>query len=567
MKKKGNKGLSTIVVTLILIVLSLVAVGAVWIVVSNLLKGQSEQVGLDKINFEAGITSLSLDNSSNNVSIAVERKVGEANFVGMKFYFYNETGTEVITEYFTLTELAQKRFSFHLNMNLSNLNKVSIVPLFGSEDGKEHLGNVEDTYDVKSGVHISTENNANCVPQTCSSLGYTCGNPQNGTCAGTLNCGTCNSTQTCQSGTCVNNLSNCSVSSYSYSCIGNISRRLDNCGNYQNQTCSSSQICVANATRCMNNLTSCVPTTCSALGYTCGTWANGTCAGTLNCGPCSSGSCVSGNCLNETFDESNRPSLEYNIQEDYFLVKPWNYEKSYNSERRYPLLIYLHGASQVKYLKNMYSLGVGYYIWSNESQNMTAENRKSEADYFRKTYPSFVYIPQESTFTWNITKVIKQIESLKANYRIDTNRIYLHGFSMGGSGSYNLANAYYNYNGQLFAGILRFTGATQINLNNAIMNRTSIWVMVGLNDSADSISIIRTAYNSLKSYFGSTAQETVEYNGLLTTHPANTWTLSKNGLIVARRTEFLDLDHYITEYPFQNKSVLEWLYNQSLTKR
>jgi hypothetical protein len=343
MKKKGNKGLSTIVVTLIMIVLALVAVGAVWIVVSNLLKGQSDQIALDTLNFEAGITALSIDNSTNNVSVTVERKVGEANFVGMKFYFYNDTGAEVITEHFALTELAQKRFFFHLNMNLSSLNKVSIVPLFGSKDGKENLGNVEDTYDVKSGVHISTENNPNCVPQTCSSLGYTCGTWINRNCSGTINCGTCNSTQTCPSGTCVNNpactpsnytysclanksirldncggtqnvtcnstqncfanatrcgIGTCAPSNYTYTCSGNKSIRLDNCGIYQNVTCNATQICLTNSTRCRTNTTTCVPATCTSLGYTCGNPANGTCGGTLNCGSCSSGyTCISGQCV------------------------------------------------------------------------------------------------------------------------------------------------------------------------------------------------------------------------------------------------------------------------------
>jgi len=45
----------------------------------------------------------------------------------------------------------------------------------------------------------------------------------------------------------------------------------------------------------------CTPATCSSLGKTCGTWANGTCAGNLNCGTCSLGGCYNGNCcVNKT---------------------------------------------------------------------------------------------------------------------------------------------------------------------------------------------------------------------------------------------------------------------------
>ena len=46
---KDKRGLSTIVVTLILIVLSLVAVGVVWVVVSNLLN-----TGTQQANFQFG---------------------------------------------------------------------------------------------------------------------------------------------------------------------------------------------------------------------------------------------------------------------------------------------------------------------------------------------------------------------------------------------------------------------------------------------------------------------------------------------------------------------------------
>lgn len=41
-----------------------------------------------------------------------------------------------------------------------------------------------------------------CVPYTCTSLGYSCGNWDDG-CGGTLDCGTCGSGYTCTAGTCV----------------------------------------------------------------------------------------------------------------------------------------------------------------------------------------------------------------------------------------------------------------------------------------------------------------------------------------------------------------------------
>jgi hypothetical protein len=47
---------------------------------------------------------------------------------------------------------------------------------------------------------------------------------------------------------------------------------------------------------------SCIPATCASRGYVCGTIANGTCSGTLNCGECDSASgysCVRGKCQTE----------------------------------------------------------------------------------------------------------------------------------------------------------------------------------------------------------------------------------------------------------------------------
>jgi hypothetical protein len=76
-----------------------------------------------------------------------------------------------------------------------------------------------------------------CTPTTCSAQGKNCGSIGDG-CGGTLNCGSCSSSQTCGgSGTA--------------------------------------------------NVCGCTPTTCSAQGKNCGSISDG-CGGTLNCGSCSS---------------------------------------------------------------------------------------------------------------------------------------------------------------------------------------------------------------------------------------------------------------------------------------
>jgi parallel beta-helix repeat protein len=257
MKKEGiisKRGLSTVIVTLIIILISLVAIGIFWVVINNLIKGSSENIGLGKITLSAEIKGVNVDNSSNNVTLSVKRNVGEGELTGIKFVFYNNSNTEVITENVELEQLAERRFVLHLSMNVSTLITISIVPVFKTSNGQENLGSVADIFNVRTGRRIQTitnppTGNQTCTPAVNPCAGRVCGTAVNGTC-GNINCAP--------------------------GCSGN-------------QTCNSTGQCVNSA---------CVPTTCAALGHNCGTYSNGTCGTNLFCGTYGNGSCQSGyNCV------------------------------------------------------------------------------------------------------------------------------------------------------------------------------------------------------------------------------------------------------------------------------
>jgi hypothetical protein len=190
MNKRGiisKKGLSTIIVTLIIILISLVAIGIFWVVINNLIQGSSENIGLGKLTFSADISQVHLDNSSNNVSFTITRNVGAGDIVGMKFVFENSTGQEVVTENFEITELSSRKFLIHLGMDISTLKKISVVPLFKASRGEYTLGNIVATYNLKgteSKVYICGNGIAepgefcdgtNLDGATCQSLGFTSG--------------------------------------------------------------------------------------------------------------------------------------------------------------------------------------------------------------------------------------------------------------------------------------------------------------------------------------------------------------------------------------------------------
>lgn len=88
MKKINSKGMSTVVATLLIILLTLVAVGIIWVVLRNVLMNQSEildvkkeffaeNVEISALKLEGGTVSLSLKRSGGEVSVESELKVNE----------------------------------------------------------------------------------------------------------------------------------------------------------------------------------------------------------------------------------------------------------------------------------------------------------------------------------------------------------------------------------------------------------------------------------------------------------------------------------------------------------
>ena len=82
----SKQGLSDVVTTLIIILISLVAIGLVWVVVQNVLQEGSEQVGLGEFTLDLQIKSVQIQDENVTV-VVVKRNPGEGEFVGMDFIF------------------------------------------------------------------------------------------------------------------------------------------------------------------------------------------------------------------------------------------------------------------------------------------------------------------------------------------------------------------------------------------------------------------------------------------------------------------------------------------------
>lgn len=148
-QKKNRRGLSTVIVTLLFILLSLVAVGIVWVVVSNLLKSGTQQASS---GFGQLLVSLELQNVNINpngdIGVSVKRNVGQGDLTGIAFIISDGTNSPVIKKDTTLQELGTQTFTIttsELGSNFGLVKEVSIVPVISST-----MGNVVDKEEISN---------------------------------------------------------------------------------------------------------------------------------------------------------------------------------------------------------------------------------------------------------------------------------------------------------------------------------------------------------------------------------------------------------------------------------
>ena len=136
---KNKRGLSTIVVTLLMILLSLVAIGVVWVVVSNILKSGTQQAssGLGQLLVSIELQNVNMK-SNGDVDIGVKRNVGAGGLTGINFIVSDGVNTKVIKKDTTLQELNSNTFTLtasELGSNFGLVKKVSIAPIIDSNTG------------------------------------------------------------------------------------------------------------------------------------------------------------------------------------------------------------------------------------------------------------------------------------------------------------------------------------------------------------------------------------------------------------------------------------------------
>ena len=245
---KHNKGLSSIVITLILVVLSLVAIGVIWGVVSSLIKSSSKDVQIGSLMINLEITNAY--EQDGNINVNLIRKTGQGEITKIKFILSDGGDSETITrEVTTFEELDSQSFVLTPTQLIpSTIRTVSVASVFKTNEGIEKVGEITDTYTVNQNYEInpgennnsSEEENPFCIPN-CNDL--QCGiDPLCGE-----SCGTCETPSTCTNGVCV--LPDCVPEYAEVTCEGIVcGTNINNCGAEISCTaCPTGKICLANS--------------------------------------------------------------------------------------------------------------------------------------------------------------------------------------------------------------------------------------------------------------------------------------------------------------------------------
>lgn len=246
---KNRRGLSTVVIALILIVVSLVAIGVIWVIVQNLINQSSKQIE----GISGGLT-LNLDivnafEQSGQIIVDVKRSVGAGNLVKIKFILSDDSNSEVIDKDTTMKELEENNFYLTpAKLTSTKVTTVSVAPVYRASDGTETTGSITDTFYLTNGHVVNSGTSSEACNPSCSPA-YHCVAGKCVQCSIATDCGPPGSGYYCDSsGTCkLSNYEECS------------------------QSCNPPNICVnGNCVQCSDD------TMCDqAGGYTC---INGVCA-------------------------------------------------------------------------------------------------------------------------------------------------------------------------------------------------------------------------------------------------------------------------------------------------
>lgn len=128
------------------------------------------------------------------------------------------------------------------------------------------------------------------------------------------------------------------------------------------------------------------------------------------------------------------------VEANYLLYFPEGYNES--DDKKWPLMIFLHGAGE-----------------RGTNLSRVAVHGPPKLVKTQKDFPFILVSPQcPANDRWHDEAILGLIDEVVAKHRVDTNRVYLTGLSMGGYGTWSLATKY----PERFAAVVPICGGGEI---------------------------------------------------------------------------------------------------------
>ena len=143
---KDSRGISNIIATLIMIVLVLIAIGIIWVSVSNPIESGTEQIeiGSKCLELKIYLTKLECGGADNDVcNVTITRDSGGDEIAGIKLVFTNDDGeTSTVVDVLGNMAILETKTETNIDTGLVNVSNVGIVPYFQDPLGGEQICSV-----------------------------------------------------------------------------------------------------------------------------------------------------------------------------------------------------------------------------------------------------------------------------------------------------------------------------------------------------------------------------------------------------------------------------------------